>query len=210
VRGVQLELEGLAREVRRLGGASPDEVISGPELVERVMKTRVRIAPTLTTTACLAFDGAFYRVVLREVADDSNFDCAHELSHFALRTIARYSGPDEERHANALAATILAPAALVRAAIRQHGRDFGALRPLADVVQISQTAAHLRLGEILGDERAVLTKKNRNRIVRGRGGYGWAKAPLLSVLRGHRDVPGLAKTALEGGIDEGRVAFLKR
>lgn len=208
--GEQLELEGIAQAVRKKASIAPDEIVSGPTLIERLLKTRVRVAPTLGSTACLTFDGRFYRVILREVSDDSNFDCAHELSHFALRTIARYFGPEEERYANALAAAILVPATIVRAAVGQHGAELAAIDPLADFGQMSQTAAHLRLGEILGDERAVLTKKNRNRMIRSQGHFRWGKAPLIGFLKGERDIPGLVKVQLHGGIDAGRVAFLKR
>lgn len=208
VRGVQRELEGLAREVRRRAGLNDDELALAPTIAERVLGRPIRIVPSLSTAACISFEDGRARILLREVRPDSNFDIAHELGHYALREIAGYSGADEERYANQIAAAMLAPSEVVRAVRRRHGGGLRPIRPLACATLISQTSAQLRLGEVLEDERAVVTK-NGNVLVRSQGAFPWADVPIIDVARGGQ-YRGLAKAKLRGGIDEGRVALRAR
>lgn len=179
-----------------------------PTIAERVLGLPVRVAPALRTSACLAIVDGQFRIYIRAVGPDSNFDVAHELGHYALRTIAKYSGPHEERFANYLAAAVLAPPAVVRSAHQAHG-PMKAIRPLAKAALISQTAAQLRLGEVIGDERAVVTKTG-NVIVRTRGAFPWAAVKLVEASEFEFKALGLAKTKLRGGIDTGRIAVRAR
>lgn len=216
MRGEQLELERIASELRRRSQVTSDAVVMSPTLAERILGVPVAVAPTLRTSACLARVGKSYRVFIRAVGPDTNFDIAHELGHYGLRVIAGYQGPDEERLANRVAACLLAPREIVQSVVRTHGRALRSIRPLARTVRISQTAAQLRLGEILEDERAVVTKTG-NVLLRSQGTLDWSTIPVVAVARGdvaievvrERDLGwrGLARARLRGGIDEGRVAL---
>jgi len=81
------------------------------------------------------------------------------------------------------------------------------LRPIAKTFGLSQTATQLRLAEVLGDERAVVTANHANVLVRGRG---WGSVPVLRIAAGQARRPDVAKVTLRGGIDEGRVALRRR
>jgi len=200
------ELERLARDLRRIARLTDDEIALAPTIAERVLGVPVRLAPTMATAACLAEHDGRWRIFLRAVGPDTNFDVAHELAHYALRELAGYRGPDEERFANHVAAAMLAPPKIVRHFRREHGDGLAPIRPLARAVVISQTASQLRLGEVLEDERAVVTKTG-NVIIRSRGVFPWASVPIVDVARGGARWKGVAKARLRGGIEEGRVAL---
>lgn len=205
------ELAALASELRRLADLAEDAVALAPRIAVGVLGTAIRIAPTLESSACLARAGSGYEIFIRSVGPDTNFDIAHELGHYALKVIARYTGPDEERFANQVAANVLAPRALVRDVVRAYGRGLRPIRPLARTVQISQTAAHFRLGEVLEDGRVVLTQRNHHVLVRSTGAsIDWTQVPITEVARGKRRWKGIARAELRGGIDEGRVALRAR
>ncbi len=97
---------------------------------------------------------------------------------------------------------------MVRAVHSEHGR-FKAIRPLAKVALLSQTAAQLRLGEVIGDERAVVTKSGHV-LVRTQGAYPWTTVHVVDASGYELRQLGLAKTKLRGGIDTGRVALVAR
>lgn len=201
------DLEGLAAELRRLAGLGEDDLVLAPTIAKR-LGVPIRMAPTLQAAACLAVVDGQFRIYLRGVGSDSNFDVAHELGHYALRSLARYDGPQEERYANYVAAAVLAPPPIVREAHQRYGA-LKAIRPLAKTTLLSQTAAQLRLGEVIGDERAVVTASG-NVLIRTRGAFPWAEVSIIDADdRTFRSL-GLAKTTLRGGIDTGRVALRAR
>jgi hypothetical protein len=205
------ELESLARELRRLAGLDGDQVVLAPRIVEGVLGVPVRVAPTLSTAACLAHENGRFEILIREVTPDTNFDIAHELGHYALKEIGRYVGPEEERYANQIAAILLAPQEVVRHACRAYGRSLRVIAPLAQTVRISQTAAHFRLGEVLQDARVVLTQRHGNVLVRSVGKtVDWTQVPIAEVARGKTKWKGIVRAELRGGIDEGRVALRAR
>jgi hypothetical protein len=76
---------------------------------------------------------------------------------------------------------------------------------MSNELMLSQTATFLRLGEVLRDERAVVTRSG-NVLVRTQGAFPWASVPVVDVARGKR-WPGLSRAHLRGGIDDGRVAL---
>lgn len=201
----QRDVEGLAAAVRRRAGVGDDEIVHAAEIAERVLGTRVIVAPDSPVSGRLLrhADGR-YRVLLREVGPDANFDVAHELGHYALRVLAGYRGAYEERLASQVGAALIAPPGVVRAARAAHGRFMRPVRPLADVLLLSQTATHLRLGEVLEDGRAVVTRTGN--VLHGDGEFWSEDAALVAVARGARR-RGIRKARLRGGIDDGRVAI---
>lgn len=211
MKGEQLELELLADEVRKRAGLAENENALATTIAVRLLgPTGVAIDPDLHGVAYLRrrSDGGF-QIVVRPGLVDVRFVIAHELGHYALREVAHaeLAGAEEERAANYLAAAILAPAESIRRAHRYFGNELRQLRPLAKTFGLSQTSTQLRLGEVLGDERAIVTARNGNILTRGQV---WATVPVLEVARGSRRTIGILKVTLRGGIDEGRIALRAR
>ena len=208
MKGEQLELELLAKEVRRRAGLSDDDVELATRIAARVLgPDSIALDPTLRNSAYLrrTIDG--WQIVVNPRGRDVRFHIMHELGEWALKSLARFSGSETEREraANYLAAAILAPEAAVR---RAHAALGERLRPISERFGLSQTAVVLRLAEVHGDERAVVTQTG-NVMLRTQGAFPWATVPVIDIARGTRWA-GLAKADLRGGIDEGRVALRAR
>lgn len=75
---------------------------------------------------------------------------------------------------------------------------------IAERLRISQTSTVLRLGEVRGEPRAVVTKTGHV-FVRNQSPT-LTRERAAAVAHG-RPVRGVAKARLRGGIDEGRVAL---
>lgn len=206
VKGEQLELELLAREIRRLAGLDDEDFELATRIAARVLGPgAVALDPAMHGVAYLrrTIDG--YQIVVNPGAQDVRFNVAHEIGEWALKTMARFEGTEVEREraANYIAAAILAPEGAVRRAHRAVGER---LRALADRFGLSQTSMALRLAEVRGDERAVVTKTG-NVLLRTSGALDWTQIPIIDVARGAAKWRGLARAELRGGIDEGRVAL---
>lgn len=209
VKGEQLELESLAREIRRRAGLSEDDLDLATRIAARVLgPDAVALDPKMQGAAYLrrTIDG--FQIVVNPGARDVRFHVAHELGEWALKTLARFSGPEvtRERMANYIAGAILAPEGAMR---RAHASVGERLRALSNRFGMSQTSVVLRLGEVHGDERAVVTRTG-NVLIRTQGAFPWSDVPVVNVARGEVRWIGLAKAQLRGGIDEGRVALRAR
>lgn len=209
MKGKQLEFEEIAKEVRRRAGLNDDELELSTRIAARVLgPDAIALDPELSNPAYLrrTIDG--WQIVVNPGARDVRFHVAHELGEWALRALARFEGDDasRERAANYIAAAILAPETTVR---RAHARFGERVQRLAGHFQMSQTAIVLRLAEVTGDERAVVTKTG-NILLRTQGAFPWADVPVIDVARGETRWRGLTKATLRGGIDEGRVALRAR
>lgn len=197
----QGDVEQLAESFRRMAGVGVDEVRP---------VTRMVIAVLGPDALAIDEPGAPARLEGRRVwvaANDPDpyFSIAHEVGEWLLRDVVGYAGRGEpkERLANRIAGAILAPRHLL---LRVHGRLGERPRAIGRVFVLSQTAVVLRLAEVLGDRRAVVTRSGH---VLARG-EGWERVPAVDVARGRVSLPGLAKARLRGGIDDGRVALRER
>jgi hypothetical protein len=206
----QLELELLAREIRRRAGLDEDDFELATKIAARVLgPDAIALEPKLQGAAYLrrTFEG--FQIVLNPGAKDVRFHVAHELGEWALKSLAHFTGSEleRERAANYIAAAILAPEPAVRRAHAQVGEK---IRTLAARFGMSQTSIVLRLAEVRGDERAVVTRTG-NVLLRSAGAFPWADVRIVDAARGDawRGL-GLAKASLRGGIDEGRVALRVR
>jgi hypothetical protein len=188
-----------------------DEVVDAFEFAIRLIGPKsVVVLDRLAVGARLRrSDDGDYTIELRDELPDINFACAHEMAHWALREVWKYSGNDEERLANRLGAALLMPKTLVEGVVRWRGGGLRPVAPLARMVEVSQTAAQLRIAEVIGDERAVVTRSG-NLIVRNAAAVDWSDPRIPQTLRPGVRHPGLAKSLLHGGIDEGRVALTVR
>lgn len=201
MRLVRTDLERLAAEIRRLAGLDDDELLLAPDIAARILGADAVLFGLPGTASRL--DGL--RIIVPPDHRDLNFAVAHELAEWGLRDLLRYDGPhaEKEQAANYVAAALLAPRPTVRRAYTHFGEN---LRTLAKAFGLSQTSAQLRLAEVEGDERAVVTKTG-NVILRTQGAFPWADVPIVGVAQGKERWKGLAKAKLRGGIDEGRVAI---
>lgn len=204
------QLDLFAERVRQIAGVDEDAIVDAAELAIRLIgPDSVVIVDSLACGARLRWTPSGYRIELRDGLPDMNFACAHEVAHWALRTLERYEGPDEERFANYVGAALLMPRSVVRDGTRFYGRGLESVAPLAEAALVSQTAANLRLGEVLRDERAVVTRSGH--VLRS-AEDAFEEPDRLVVRRARRapETPGLARANLRGGIDEGRIAIHAR
>lgn len=206
MKGVQLELEALAQAVRKRAGLDDGEFALATTIAARVLGPNgITLNPALQGAAYLRPVGDGWQIVVNPGFKDVRFYVAHELGEWALRTLARFDGDEAEREraANYIAAAILAPESALRSAHAYLGER---VRSIASRFQMSQTAVVLRLAEVTGDERAVVTRTG-NVLVRSQGAFPWANVPIVDVARGETRWRGLKKAQLHGGIDEGRIAL---
>jgi hypothetical protein len=204
------QLEVFAERVRREAGVGGEEVVDAAELATRLLGDgSVVIVDKLACGARLRWTPTGYRIEIREGLADMNFACAHEVAHWAFRRYEHDCGPHEERMANYVGAALLFPRALVRSAVSFYGRGLDALEPVADRLMLSKTAVNLRLGEVLKDERVVVTRTGH--VLRSdEAAFQEPDKIVVRVARDDRARTGLSKAPLFGGIDEGRVALHRR
>jgi hypothetical protein len=112
---------------------------------------------------------------------------------------------EEERSANYIAGAILAPASTLR---RAHLHFGNVLRPIAKAFGMSDTAMHLRLAEVLKDERAVVTKR-KNIFIRSQGKFPWEAVDVVAVARGEIVDPRIEVVPMRG-LERGRAALRVR
>lgn len=200
--------DALATAVRRRAGLAHDAfVVVSDVAVAVVGEGAIVVDPTLAGTAYLRRVVDRYEIVIRLDAPDLRFRLMHEVAHVAIReTGASLSPADEERFANYVAAAVIAPRELVKRAHAHYGER---PRTMAKLFGLSQTAMVLRMAEVIGDERAVVTASG-NVLMRTRGAVDWSAIPTVKIARGEARSRALAKTRLRGGIDEGRVALRAR
>ena len=218
MRGVQLELESVAKQVRRAVGMRADDFADAVRITTSFLgEDAIVYDDELEGPAYLRrrVDGT-YEVALKPGVPDVRFRLLHEVAHVAVRRFLTTKLPIdvEERAANYVAAAIIAPAALMRRALAHFGSEFAAIRPIAKAFGMSPTSAELRIGEVVGGERGVATKSGRL-IVLSFGptqfSFPWREAsaegrdPLVtSILAKARD-RGISANA--GPIDAERIAI---
>ena len=199
-----VEIEALAIEIRRAAGASDEAVISVVDVVVHWMGAgSVDVVDRMVGRASLVVVNGTPRIMAKRGAADLRFAVAHELGHWALRYLVRIAldHVTEERAANTFAAALLAPAVLVHRAYAFFGENIGVA---ADRLHLSQTSLALRLGEVRGDPRAVVTRSGH--VFTRNANATLTRERAVDAVRG-RAPRGLAKARLRGGIDEGRVAL---
>jgi hypothetical protein len=197
------DLERLAREIRERAGLLDDDFADAVAITACIVGPMSIVYDVRTPGTFLRprGDGRF-EIVMPPGAPDLRFRLLHETAHVVIaEKQLRLPLEEEERAANYIAAAVMAPPERLRRAHRYFGEK---LKPIARTFGMSQTATQLRLGEVLEDERAIVTRSGFV-MLRTQGTFPWADVPVVDVARGGR-WRGLAKAQLRGGIDEGRVA----
>jgi hypothetical protein len=196
------DLEALALETRTRARVDDEDVVRPGVMAVRLLgRDGLHRMPRLSATGMLIPVEGRYRIFVRRNVPDEAFVIAHELGHWSLRNIG-YSGPDEERFADYVGAAIMAPPKVVRWAYRRFGESLG---EIARVFHATQSMIVLRLAEVLGDERALVSPRDVR--VRSAGRFHWPSASELRAWRDGRTPPGVQRAALRGAYDAGRVAF---
>lgn len=196
------DVEALALEIRRQSGVGDDVVVALTKVIEHHMgPDRIEFVDRMIGYGALVKVHGEYRIVLRRSYGDLRFVAAHEFGHWVFAKLGLELGVEEERAANTFAAALLAPATLVERAYAFFGERTSVI---AAKLLMSQTSAILRLGEVRGDVRAVVTR-NGNVMVRNESA-DLTRERAASVARS-RSPKGIAKSRLRGGIDEGRVSL---
>lgn len=191
--GDESDLERLAIEALERADVDDADPISAFELVERILKTKVRRVAHLVTAGCLARVGDSLIVAVRASLsiERQNYTAAHELAHAIVRE-AGFKCDDEERAADYGAACLLMPRRYVSKLYRAEGF---APALLAGEVVVTQTSAALRLSEVIGMPLAAVSP----RLVRVRGAqpFEWGGEERIRELATKRRLgPGLARTRL--------------
>lgn len=201
---MRVELEEIAEALRERAGFGPDDTPLAAEVAIELLGEDGLVFGADEAGFRLSREGVIF---VPPNAPEKNWGIAHELGELGLRLVGYTGiGMAKEAAANYIAAAVLAPRHQVVAAYRHYGER---LRTLSRAFGMSQTAVVLRLGEVLEDERAVVTRTGHV-LTRSQGAFPWADVPVIEVARGVAHWRGLAKTRLVGGIDEGRVALRAR
>lgn len=201
------ECERLALEVRARAGLGPLDVEPTNRTAARLLGPRgVRVIPRFTTIAALVRVNGETFIVMQRDARDANFVIGHELGHWALREIARYSGPEEERLADRIGAAIVAPPAALRKAASWYGER--SYRELALAFMATRSLVALRLAEVFCRETALVAPRSDRRVrIVTQGAFPWA--PEAEVQRWARETAprGVRKVRLHGVYDHGRTVL---
>ena len=195
------ELEALALSLYAELEVDPERPPNTVRLA-RAWSIGVERRPLVATPAALQrFAGKTTIVVRPTVAPEYlNFFVGHELGHVLLER-AGYVGEDLEACCDYLGAALMLPRAAVRAAYQAEG--LRAPRVLADSLMCTQTAAALRLGEVVGVPLAAVSPALVR--VRGPDAFVWPDEATIRSWAA-RARPGLTKVKLTD--QRGRVALV--
>jgi hypothetical protein len=208
----QAEVEEVAGIVRDSVACGEDDLPLAIEIAERLLGAGAVVYGAPSLPARLVGN----TIVVPEGHPDLNFAVAHECAEWALRELVLWRGEhaQRERAANAIAAAILAPPVAVSRAYEHYGERF---ESLASVFGMSQTAIVLRLAEVKPQSRAIVTRsghvltrifadETRELFARSSKVRGIARA-FAAAAQGKREIAGVVRATLRGGIDEGRIAL---
>jgi hypothetical protein len=201
--GDEFDLEALAAEALARANADDEDPPSVFELIEKILGTKVRRPAHLVTAGALARVGETLIVAVKASLpiQRAHHVAGHELGHALIRE-ARLRCDDEERAADYLGACLMMPRRYVEKLYRCEGF---APAILAGEVVATQTAAALRIGEVIGMPLAAVSP----RIVRVRGAqpFEWGGEERIRELANKRRLgPGIARTRLTD--EKGRFALV--
>jgi hypothetical protein len=187
----QPQIEGIACDLYRAAGFSPDSPVDPLELARGLMGRRavrfVGDTVLIHHNAAVSRIGTEWRLYLRKGLPDRvrRFSCAHEIGEWFLARQG-LADADVEASADALAAAILAPKPFAAQACRRGPR----YPQLAKAFGSTESCAALRFGEVTDRPLVLVTA----RCTRERGApFPW---PADSELRSDARLPGLAKAWL--------------
>lgn len=153
---VLAEAEATALETYRLVGLGPTDVLR-PSLLATALLGRGRVLvermPRLGAVVERRDGSLEIRVSDRVRPENAEWVVGHELAHIVRRT-EHVSGSSEEHVCDCASACMLMPRRPFLAAIGRLGEDYVAL---AEAFGTSPEAAAIRVGEVTGEGRVVVT-----------------------------------------------------
>jgi hypothetical protein len=195
------DLEGLALALYAELGVDPEQPVTTFRLARAWLGTTVERRHLVATPAAMQRFGGKTTIVVRPSAtlEYAHFFVGHELGHLLLEREG-YAGEDVEACADYLGAALMLPRAAVVATYKAEGF---APRALAETVVCTQTAAALRLGEVVRLPLAAVSPQ----LVRVRGPevFVWPDEGTVRTWAS-RPRPGIAKVRLTD--QKGRVALV--
>lgn len=166
-----LDVDAEAEAIRARAGLSRDDLPGSVDLAVALGVNVRRVDPRLLrgSDACaIQLNGHPEIFVARKLADATlHWVVSHEVAELHLASIG-YREPDVEFVADAIAAALVMPAPIYRAAIREHGHRLDALA--ADFL-VDQTAAAIRLAEVEAVDMAVVVTPSASTPARPTNGY---------------------------------------
>jgi uncharacterized protein DUF955 len=186
------ELEGLAMLPYAERGIDPENPPPIFDLIRAFLGVRVQRPANMPGPPASRFVvGGQERIAVKASVpiEYAAFYAAHELGHVLLRR-SGFLGADEESCADYLGAALLMPRAAVLALYRAEGF---APRALAESIVCTQTAAALRLGEVLTAPLAAVSPA----VIRVRGPSAWVWPDERTIRAwAQRPRPGLSRVRL--------------
>lgn len=204
------QLELFANELRQRAGLEEDELVDAVELAVRLLGGDcLWVMDRSPHGARLQHGADGYRIEIRDNLPDINFACAREVARWGLREFWRCKVETEHELAPQLGAALLMPLDVVLGVVERYGTGLRPVRPLAIMSQVSKTSAQLRIAEVVGDERGVVTRTGHV-LVRNASVIDWNDPAVQATRHDGVEHMNLVKAPLRGGIDEGRVALVRR
>jgi hypothetical protein len=192
----------VAREARKEARLAPDAIESSVSIARRLMGPRaVTEVPRFSSTGFLTAIKGEPRIFVRQGVTDKNFVIAHEVAHWLMRRLGVDPWPGEEVFADRIGAALVASGPALLSARSAMGEKLGALSRTFDS---TKSLVWLRLGEVLGDERALVSGESVR--VRSQGAFPWYEPAIRLWARG-RTPPGVRRAILRTGYDAGRVTL---
>ncbi len=186
-----IDLEGETRWLLERAGYTLEDIPPVRALARRLGITLRRSdRPKCGAVSCTAkLYGEPWIFVWRRLPESEfRFAVCHEIAHTHLDVIG-YRDEDVELAADALGAALAMPRLAFRGAVAEYGET--SYEQLAFDFGVTQTAAALRVGEVIDTPIAVVTPGR----VRVRGAeWGWPHEPMLRQIAQRPSIPGLRKT----------------
>jgi hypothetical protein len=148
------DAEGLARNLYELAGFDYKDAQLPSTIAERIHGVGcLRVVPMRDRLAEVSWHGGRVRIAIASRVREPEWLIGHELAHLAERSVHSRGG-ETEAYCDLVGACLLMPPASFREALGQFGEDYEAL---ADHFGTTPTAVALRVGEVTGAPRVIVT-----------------------------------------------------
>jgi hypothetical protein len=148
------DAEGTARYLYELAGFDYKDAQLPSTIAERIHGAGcLRVVPMRDRLAEVSWHGGRVRIAIASRVREPEWLIGHELAHLAERSVHARGG-ETEAYCDLVGACLLMPPAAFREALGAFGEDYAAL---AEHFGTTPTAVALRVGEVSGEGRVVVT-----------------------------------------------------